>query len=101
MPHSLFCGKARLVASVHRTLAKSRLSSPSADIKNNRYPFGYLLFLSLVSEKELVENRGLSQIFLIDCLYGIIAQTILKIIYIHNKANNTIISSPKISDTYL
>ena len=43
---SLFCGKATTVATVHRTVAKSRLSSPTADIKNNRYPNGYLLFLA-------------------------------------------------------
>ena len=33
---SLFCGKATTVATVHRTVAKSRLSRPT-DIKNNRH----------------------------------------------------------------
>ncbi len=38
---------------------------------------------------------------LVDWLNEIITQTIRKMTYIKNKANSTIISSPKMSDTYL
>jgi hypothetical protein len=47
---SLFCGKATAVASVHRTLAKSRLSSPTKNWdeianKNTTRLGGVLLWL--------------------------------------------------------
>ena len=42
---SLFCGKATAVASVHRTLAKSRLSNPLPDKIKSRTPDGVQLFM--------------------------------------------------------
>ncbi len=38
---SLFCGKATPVATVHRTVAKSRLSSPLSEPKKNPHPNGW------------------------------------------------------------
>ena len=47
---SLFCGKATAVATVHRTVAKSRLSSPTENwdqnAKKEHHPIGWCSFLA-------------------------------------------------------
>ena len=52
---SLFCGKATPVATVHRTVAKSRLSSPpenGSQIKKETTPFGVISWLPLLDSNQ-------------------------------------------------
>jgi len=62
----LFCGKATAVASVHRTLAKSRLSSPTAELGSNcqkeHHPIGWCSFWAYSTKMQTSEFSYLNAI---------------------------------------